>query len=217
VKPKSFKASLERGGGSLNWTIIRIPFDAAKLWGSRGHIRVKGEINGFAFRTSLFPAGAGDHVMIVNKGMQKGAKTKLGDIAQFCMEPDTAKRVVIMPPEMESILKEDAALRRWFGQISESHRSQIGKWIVEVKSSEARVRRAEQLAERILNTMEAERELPPALRIAFANDPIAHAEWQKLSPAQRRNYLFAIFYYRDPGSRTRRTRKVFEELRAKRR
>ena len=58
--PKTFRAALERIQSRLGWTIIRIPFDVAKVWGTRGQLRVKGEINGFAFRTSLFPArGAG--------------------------------------------------------------------------------------------------------------------------------------------------------------
>ena len=51
---KVFDAVLERGANNLGWTIIRIPFDAAKLWGKRGQLRVSGEINGFSFRTSLF-------------------------------------------------------------------------------------------------------------------------------------------------------------------
>jgi hypothetical protein len=52
---KRFEARLERLRSTLNWIIIRVPFDAAKLWGRRGQMKVKGEINGFAFRTSLFP------------------------------------------------------------------------------------------------------------------------------------------------------------------
>ena len=48
---KRFKAPLERMRSRLNWIIIRMPFDAARLWRLRGQIKVKGEINGFAFRT----------------------------------------------------------------------------------------------------------------------------------------------------------------------
>ena len=58
-RAQSFQATLERMKSRLNWIIIHIPFDVAKLWGSRGQFRVKGEINGFAFRTSLFPTGQG--------------------------------------------------------------------------------------------------------------------------------------------------------------
>jgi uncharacterized protein YdeI (YjbR/CyaY-like superfamily) len=210
---KSFRGTLERGTWNLGWTIIRIPFDAAKLWGTRGQIRVKGEINGFPFRTSLFATGTGEHVMLVNKKMQAGGKVKLGGTAQFRLEPDTEERVVEVPPELEAILAEDRALRRWYDQLNHSTRYEIGRSIAGVKSAEARARRAEQMAERILSVMDAERELPPALKIAFVNDPIAHEGWKSMSPTQRRGQLLAIFYYRDPQSRARRTAKVLAEAR----
>ena len=43
---KSFRATLERINSPLKWVIIRIPFDVHKLWGARGQLKVKGEING---------------------------------------------------------------------------------------------------------------------------------------------------------------------------
>ncbi len=94
---KSFQATLERGGGALNWVIVRIPFDVSKLWGKRGQLRVRGEINDFAFRTSLFPTGDGRHILLVNKGMQKGGRAGLGVTARFRLEPDTEKREVAIP------------------------------------------------------------------------------------------------------------------------
>ena len=212
---KSFKATLERGGGALNWTIARIPFDSAKIWGSRGHIRVKGDINGFPIRTNLFPTGEGGHVMLVNKTMQTGARIKLGDTARFRIEPDSEHRAVEIPPQLEAILQEDRALRRWFQKLTGSTQNWISKWIADVKSDEARTRRAEQMAERMINTMEAEQELPPALKIAFANDPIAYEQWKRISPSQRRGNLLGVFAYRDPQSRTRRIRRMLDDLRGR--
>jgi len=55
IAVKRFNATLESMRSRLNWIIIRVPFDAAKAWGSRGQIKIKGTINGFPFRTSLFP------------------------------------------------------------------------------------------------------------------------------------------------------------------
>jgi len=43
---KRFEARLERMRSRLNWVIIHAPFDAAQVWGLRGQIKVKGEING---------------------------------------------------------------------------------------------------------------------------------------------------------------------------
>ncbi len=210
-KAKSFRAALERTASRLNWVIIRIPLNVAKIWGKRGQLRVRGEINGFAFRTSLFPTGKGSHVMIVNKRMQAGAKAVPGSVAQFRLEPDTEVRIVTTPPELKRALAEDRSLLRWFDRLNHSTRNEIAKWITEVKSGEARTRRAEQIAERLLATMEAERELPPILQVAFAQDPRARQGWELMSPSRRRMQLLAIFYYRSPEARARRVAKAVQE------
>ncbi|HEY1526273.1 MAG TPA: DUF1905 domain-containing protein [Candidatus Angelobacter sp.] len=80
---KTFAAVLERTADRLRWVIARIPFDATILWGKRGQLRIKGEINGFAFSSTLFPAGDGTHFLIVNKKMLSGGKAAPGLTAKF--------------------------------------------------------------------------------------------------------------------------------------
>jgi hypothetical protein len=208
---KSFHATLERMASNLGWVIIRIPFDVTKVWGKRGALKVKGEINGFAFRTSLFPTGKGYHFLLVNKRMQTGANARPGAAAHFQLEPDLEVRKAVLPVELKRFLDEDRSFGRWFDELNYSTRKAIGDWILQVKSGAARVRRAEQIAERLLATMEAERELPPVLKAAFARDPRALKGWQLMSPLQRRGHLFGIFYYRSPESRDRRVAKAIEE------
>jgi len=208
---KSFQARLERIDSPLKWVMIRIPFNAAKIWGKRGQLKVKGEINGFAFRTSLFPRRNGGHMMLVNKRMQRGAGAGPGSVAQFRLEPDTEERIITAPVELKRALAEDRSLRRWFDKLNYSMRKYIADWIAEVKSAEARTRRARQIAERLLATMEAERELPPILQIAFAHNPQAREGWERMSPARRRGHLLGIFYYRDPEARGRRVEKALQD------
>jgi uncharacterized protein YdeI (YjbR/CyaY-like superfamily) len=210
-RAKSFRAPLQRSGSSLNWVIIRIPFNVVKTWGARGQLKVKGEVNGFAFRTSLFPTGNGDHIMIVNKAMQAGARVYLGMIAAFRLEPDAEERVITVPAELKRVLSQDRSLHRWFEQLSDSMRREISKWITGVKSATARVRRSEQMAERLLATMEAEQELPPILQVAFSREPRARQGWQQMPPNQRRRHLLGVFGYRSPEARARRVEKTVAE------
>jgi len=212
---KSFKATLERMPSNLGWVIVRIPLDVPKVWGTRGSLRVKGEINGFAFRTSLFPTGKGYHCMLVKKSMQAGANAAAGDTAQFRLQPDTEKRAVIVPAELQRILNEDRSLRRWFDQLSFSMRKWFCDWITSRKNPASRIRHAEQAAEILLATMEAELDLPPILKLAFARDPRAYQGWQSMTPIQRRNHLLGIFYCRAPESRDRRIAKMLEEALAR--
>src|SRR6202142_1380080 len=111
--PKRFQSQLKRRGSGLNWVIVHVPFDAAKVWGLRGQVKVKGEINGFGFRTSLFPTREGRHILLVNKRMQKGAGAAEGSTARFAIVLDVGARTETVPDKMERILKLDGSLRRW--------------------------------------------------------------------------------------------------------
>src|SRR5262245_37518368 len=111
---RSFSAQLERLRSGLGWVIVRIPLDVAAVWGKRGRIKVKGEINGFPFRTSLFPTRDGTHFVLVNKRMQKGARAYLGTTIRMRLELDTEERVVEIPIELKRVLSEERALLRWF-------------------------------------------------------------------------------------------------------
>jgi uncharacterized protein YdeI (YjbR/CyaY-like superfamily) len=82
---------------------------------------------------------------------------------------------------------------------------------MDVKSDEARRRRAEQMAERLLATMEGERELPPVIQVAFRARPKARVGWGKMTPAQRRAGLMAVFYYQTSEARQKRVEKLCDE------
>ena len=206
-----FKAGLERLQDGLGWTIIRIPFEPAAVWTEMVRLRVRGEVNGFAFRTSLFPFSGGGYFLLINKAVQRGAGLSVGQVAGFTLEPDLDERAADLPDELAALLDEAEGLREWYDGLTEYTRREIGKWVNGVKSDAARVRRAEQMAERLLSTMEAEVELPPLIATALKRKPGAMAGWQKMSATKRRNSLMAIFYYQTPEARTKRLAKVVEE------
>lgn len=210
---KTFEALLERTPDRLRWVIARLPFDAAKIWGKRGQIKVQGEINGFAFSATLFPTGQGRHFLIVNKKMLTGGKTAPGQAAKFLLRPDTTPRVApSSPEELLRELKESKRLLKFFESLNPSRRNDIAKWVAEPKSEESRRRRSRQIAERLMETMEAERELPPIMQLAFRQNPRAAEQWERMSPSHRRAHLFGIFYYRTPEARAARVGKCVEEM-----
>lgn len=208
---KSFRAELERTKSSLNWVIVRMPFDVAKVWGSRGRLRVRGEINGFPFRTALFPTKEGVHFLLINRNMQAGSGARFGSTASFRVEPDTEKRPIVIPPDLQRYFDEERDLKRWYNKLNESARRDIGRWITDVKSKDAQARRAEQIAERMMATMEAELDLPPAIRTALTRDPRAMEGWKMMSETRRRGHLMGIFYYRQPAAQAKRLAKAVQE------
>jgi uncharacterized protein YdeI (YjbR/CyaY-like superfamily) len=89
------------------------------------------------------------------------------------------------------------------------------KWISDMvtqpRSADARQRRADMAAEWLMSAIEAESELPPMIKIAFAQEPNAMKGWQMMTPHRRRGNLLAVFHYRSPEARERRLEKVVQE------
>ena len=129
-------------------------------------------------------------------------------MVEFAIAPDLEERQAELPDELASLLEDEPGLREWYDGLTEYWRREIGKWVMDVKSDEARMRRAEQMAERLLSTMEGEKELPPVIAAAFRERPKAKAGWAKMTPAKRRQELMAVFYYQTPEARQRRVEKL---------
>lgn len=210
---KAFHALLERGGMGLGWTIARLPFEPKEL-GEMIRLRVRGEIAAgpkaaaVSFRTSLFPDPRGGFFLLVNRTMQAGAGVRAGDTAHLHLRADLEPRPAELPDELAALLDEEPELRDSYAELSESRRREIGKWIHGVKSGEARVHRAQQMAERMMLAMEGERQLPPVIDRAFRLRPKARAGWSRLTQYQRRSELLGVFYYQTPEARERRVEKL---------
>jgi hypothetical protein len=217
MKPQRFKAVLETGGQSLGWTVVRVPFDPAKVWRTMVRLRVRGSMTGpggeVEFRSSLFPDpragdGMGRFHLLVNKAMQKEAGVGVGDVAAFLLEADMEPRPAELPEDLAVFLDQEPGLREWYDSLSENTRRQVGTYINALKGDAARRNRAEEMAVRMLGTMEAERELPPAIVAAFRRRPKARAGWGKMTPTQRRMELFGVEAYKSVESRGKRIEKL---------
>ena len=210
---KRFRAVLEPlEGSSLGWVVARLPFDVGETWKKMVRLRVTVEVGGELFRTSLFAdAKRGGHFVLVNKKMQKAAGSGVGGMVDVTIAPDLEEREPVVPPELSKLLKPEKRLAKWFEGLSESTRWEIGKWIGGVKSTEARQRRAEQMMERLMLTMESEKILPPVIDVAFRKTPAARKGWEAMTVTQRRSHLLGVFYYQGPEARQKRVEKLVQD------
>jgi uncharacterized protein YdeI (YjbR/CyaY-like superfamily) len=211
-KAKRFRAVLEPLSGNLGWLVARLPFDPAKTWTRMVRLRVKVEAGGEIFRTSLFAdSGHQGHFVLVNKKMQKAAGVARGGMIDLEIEPDLEERASAAPKELEALFKKEKALAKLYGNLSDSNKRDIARTISEVKSPEARQRRVDQMAERMLLAMEGEKQLPPILDVAFRRSPKARKGWELMTVVQRRGHLLGVFYYQSPEAREKRAGKVVED------
>lgn len=210
---RTFTAQLERDGTRLRWVIARVPFDIDKAWPERRGTRVRGLIEGFAFRSALFPnpLGGEGRVLLVNKKMQAAAGAVVGSRVRIVLEPDLEVRPAEIPAVLLLALKEDRRLLKWFGGLRSALRRDLGKWVMEPKGRESRESRAVQAAEWMMLTMEGELDLPPILKAGFQRHPEARAGWEAMSAARRRNHLLGIFHLRTSEARERRAAVAIED------
>ena len=203
-----FRALLETAGSGPRFVIARLPFLPGKVWKNSPGKRVKGTINGLAFRATLFGSAAKGFGLVVNKALQKSAHAYPGKMADFVLEPDLEQPTATVPPELAKLMKRERALARWFQTLSPGMRKYYCDSVCQPKSPEARRRRAEKFAECMMLAMEGEETLPPILQVAFRQTPLAGKGWEAMTKLQRRNHLLGIFYCQSPEARERRTQRV---------
>lgn len=143
-----FKVKLE-GVKGMSALLITLPRKESAKFGVRGRVPVTGTINGYAFRSSIFPTGDGTHYMAVNRAMREGANLKAGERVQVILETDTAPRTVEVPSDLKKALSKSKAARERFDKLSYTHRKEYALWVAEAKRPETRERRVSEVIKRL--------------------------------------------------------------------
>lgn len=152
---QTFSVKLIGRGPKGAWAHMDVPFSVEEAFGTRARVAVRGTVNGFPFRSSLMPRGAGVFYMAINKEMQEGAKAKIGDTVRVVMEPDTAPRTVTIPPYLKKALQAAPAQDRIFAALSYSHKKEYVDWIAQAKQPETRARRIEKMLKTLIERQAA--------------------------------------------------------------
>lgn len=138
---KRFRVLLEKHENS-EATGITIPFDVQKTYGTRARVPVRGTINGFPYRGSIFPMG-GKYIFVVNKELRTNAKVKGGDQITVTMERDEEPRIITPPADLARALKANRAAQAAWDKLSYTHQKEHARAVEDAKRPETRVRRIE--------------------------------------------------------------------------
>jgi hypothetical protein len=137
---------LESGAG----TLINIPFDVEKVFGTRARVPVRGTINGYAFRSSIFPRGGGGrHYMAVNKETREGAQVAGGETVSIVMERDEEPRIITPAPDFARALKANKTAQAVWDKLSYTHRKEHARAIEDAKRPDTRARRIQKAIEHL--------------------------------------------------------------------
>ena len=214
---KSFQGVIEPVDIGISSVMVRIPFDPVEVWPVRSKLRVKGTISvanaaeTLSLSTSLLRSQQRGYFLLVTGRMRKALHVSTGAHVKVTLEPDLDDLAATPPPEFAKFLKSDRSLKKWFTTLNYSTRKYIADDIQSVKSAEARERRAERWAERMMLVMEGEFEPPPVLQVAFRRQPLAREGWAKMTKNQRRMTLMGIFMCASPEAQAKRVEYALEE------
>jgi hypothetical protein len=137
---QKFKSKLEKVG---SWTIVKVPFDAKKVFGSAGYTKIKGTIDNVSFNGfTLMPMGEGVHFFPVKSELRKTIGKESGDPVTITLQKDSQTAVMEVPAELKSAFKASREAKKVFDEYSPSMQREHCRYIAEGKKKETREKRA---------------------------------------------------------------------------
>jgi hypothetical protein len=107
----------------------------AALSATKGYIRIKGTINDFAFTKFLVPVKSGPYCLFVNMLTLKGAKTKVGETADFIIEQEAEDLEKEYPmPDRLAVLLRQKDLLGTFNALTYHRRKDILRYLNNIKT-----------------------------------------------------------------------------------
>jgi hypothetical protein len=79
---REFDAQLQKGDNPGAWTCV-VMHDVAELFGTRGLVKIRGEIDGEPFTGALMAQGDGTHRLPVKAALRKAIRKEAGDTVRF--------------------------------------------------------------------------------------------------------------------------------------
>lgn len=103
---------------------------------SKGHIPVKGTINGIDYTQTLVRY-SGEWRLYINTSMLKNSPKRIGEVIEVTIELDTDSREVEAPASFTKALKQNKTALKVFDSLPPSRKKEIIKYLANLKSTEA--------------------------------------------------------------------------------
>jgi len=127
-----------------------VPFESAKIFGTRKAIRVKATFDGKMYRMSLLPHGNGTHWLHLRKEIRDAIGKEEGDTVSIVIEKDENPPKIEIPEYLEWLFENEPEMQKAFKKMSYSARKFWITFIEEPKTDDAKAKRVTRLFEFIM-------------------------------------------------------------------
>ena len=146
---REFSAAIRKVG--IN-PCVDVPEKITKSFGIKGHIPVKGKINGKNFIQTLVPLGNGGHRLYISTYMRQSAKVGVRNKLKITLEIDKKPRIAPMPEALAKALSKDKTAKSGWEKLIPSRKKEILAYLNSLKAKESVERNIERLLSKILKS-----------------------------------------------------------------
>ncbi len=108
----------------------------AKAGKDKGHIPIKGSINGKPYTQTLVKY-SGDWRLYINTTMLEDSPKRIGEVITITIDYDPAERIIAPHPKLIKAFKSSPAAKKVFDTLSASRQKEIVRYIASLKTEEA--------------------------------------------------------------------------------
>jgi hypothetical protein len=130
--------------GSRTYCVVR---DAAKVFGSKGNIQVKGTLDGFAVEGTLMPRGDGSHWFAVKKEWRDAIGKSIGESVELILEDTVLSHST--PDDLQKAISKSKKAKAQWETFSDSKKKYYIVWIENAKQEDTRKKRIKEAIKRI--------------------------------------------------------------------
>jgi hypothetical protein len=146
MKTYKFKTEIKKHP-KVNSAYIEFPYSVEEEFGTKGQVKVRVEFNGYEYRGSLAKMGHHCHCVGITQEVRKTIDKEPGDFIQVVLTKDESPRVVEAPEDLAALFNNNLAAKKYFDDLSYTHKKEYVEWIVSAKKAETRERRLKKTIE----------------------------------------------------------------------